>query len=158
MYHFPRTQQEILARISALKPLDSEQSVSFEGSSQQGVGSSEEIIIRQLPQVKEGKREVKEEEDLPSSPLSVASKVNIDTEESEKDTTAHCPLPTPSVTDADGKKYKTYTRNLPKKYPFTIPSPKKNHKKLSVSTLFVTEINFFCFLSYSGKILLREIG
>ena len=53
----PEQQQETIALLGALRPLDPEQSVSFEGSSQQGVGSSEEIIIRQLPQVKEGKRE-----------------------------------------------------------------------------------------------------
>ncbi len=53
----PEQQQETIDLLSALKPLDSEQSVSFEGSSQQEVGSIEEIIIRQLPQVKEGNRE-----------------------------------------------------------------------------------------------------
>ncbi len=69
----PEQQQETIALLGALRPLDPEQSVSFEGSGQQGVGSSEEIIIRQLPQVKEGKREVKEEENtVPSSPLPVA--------------------------------------------------------------------------------------
>ena len=86
----PEQQQETIALLGALKPLDPEKSVSFEGSS---------------------------ENTVPSSPLPVPSKVNIDTEESEKDTTAHCPLPTPSVTDAEGKKYKTYTKESAEEIP-----------------------------------------
>ena len=118
----PEQQQETIALLGALRPLDPEQSVSFEGSSQQGVGSSEEIIIRQLPQVKEGKREegVGNSEQVGSGEQGVGSSENnqlFDSHNSELTSTAHCPLPTPSVTDAEGKKYKTYTKESAEEIP-----------------------------------------